>query len=228
MNMFRFAFPSASRAKPPRMSRSKQRVAGTRRALRDACLGDPRAVAAQLADLARFSIRIHIQRRADAGYRLALTALRELAAAVRNSDFASARMNTSGCRGAGFKPYRGAPSGLALSCRVRLRNDQSARDTDEAASASLPVQDPWFAVSQLSPGLFRITEPRCHRWVRANSFLILGRERDILVGQRDGRGGAAADPRSAVQPSGRNSCSRRTRTSITSAPIRNSPIVTSW
>jgi glyoxylase-like metal-dependent hydrolase (beta-lactamase superfamily II) len=36
-------------------------------------------------------------------------------------------------------------------------------------------------VTQLAPDLFRITEPRCHRWVRANSFLILGRERDILV-----------------------------------------------
>ena len=58
---------------------------------------------------------------------------------------------------------------------------QSAGDTDEAASASLPVQDPWFEVTQLSPGLFRITEPRCHRWVRANSLLILGRNRDILV-----------------------------------------------
>ena len=58
---------------------------------------------------------------------------------------------------------------------------ESARDTDEAASASLPVQDPWFEVTQLSPGLFRITEPRCHRWVRANCFLILGRDRDILV-----------------------------------------------
>ena len=69
---------------------------------------------------------------------------------------------------------------------------QSARDTDEAASASLPVQDPWFAVSQLSPGLFRITEPRCHRWVRANSFLILGRERDILVDS--GMGVAALRP----------------------------------
>jgi glyoxylase-like metal-dependent hydrolase (beta-lactamase superfamily II) len=69
---------------------------------------------------------------------------------------------------------------------------QSARDTDEAASASLPVQDPWFAVSQLSPGLFRITEPRCHRWVRANSFLILGCERDVLVDS--GMGIAALRP----------------------------------
>jgi glyoxylase-like metal-dependent hydrolase (beta-lactamase superfamily II) len=69
---------------------------------------------------------------------------------------------------------------------------QSARDTNEPASANLPIQDPWFAVTQLAPDLFRITEPRCHRWVRANSFLILGRERDILVDS--GMGVAALRP----------------------------------
>jgi glyoxylase-like metal-dependent hydrolase (beta-lactamase superfamily II) len=58
---------------------------------------------------------------------------------------------------------------------------QSARDRDERPSANLPVQEPWFQVTRLAPDLFRITEPRCHRWVRANSFLILGGERDILV-----------------------------------------------
>ena len=69
---------------------------------------------------------------------------------------------------------------------------QSAGDTDEAASASLPVQEPWFEVTQLSQGLFRITEPRCHRWVRANCFLILGRDRDIFVDS--GMGLAALRP----------------------------------
>jgi glyoxylase-like metal-dependent hydrolase (beta-lactamase superfamily II) len=58
---------------------------------------------------------------------------------------------------------------------------RSPRDRDEPASANLPVHEPWFQVTQLAPDLFRITEPGCHRWVRANSFLILGRERDILV-----------------------------------------------
>jgi glyoxylase-like metal-dependent hydrolase (beta-lactamase superfamily II) len=69
---------------------------------------------------------------------------------------------------------------------------ESARDTDEAAGACLPVQDPWFEVTQLTPDLVRITEPRCHRWVRANCFLILGRERDILVDS--GMGVAALRP----------------------------------
>jgi glyoxylase-like metal-dependent hydrolase (beta-lactamase superfamily II) len=69
---------------------------------------------------------------------------------------------------------------------------QGGRDRDEPASANLPVQDSWFQVTQLAPDLFRITEPRCHRWVRANSFLILGRERDILVDS--GMGIAALRP----------------------------------
>jgi glyoxylase-like metal-dependent hydrolase (beta-lactamase superfamily II) len=69
---------------------------------------------------------------------------------------------------------------------------QTAEDINEAASANLPVQDPWFEVTQLSPDLFRITEPRCHRWVRANCFLILGEERDILVDS--GMGVAALRP----------------------------------
>jgi glyoxylase-like metal-dependent hydrolase (beta-lactamase superfamily II) len=69
---------------------------------------------------------------------------------------------------------------------------ESAKDTDEAASASLPVRNPWFEVTQLSPSLFRITEPGCHKWVRANCFLILGRERDILVDS--GMGVAALRP----------------------------------
>ena len=179
------------------MSRSEQRVAGTRRALRNARLGDPRAVAAQLADLARFSVRPHVQRRTDAGYRLALTAQRE-SAAVRNSDFASARMNTSDCRGAGFKPYRGAPSSLALSCRVRLRNDPKrqryGRSGKREPTGSGPLvrgvatlagslPDHRASLSQVGP-----SELIPHPGLRARCS---GR-------QRDGHSGAAADPRSPV------------------------------
>lgn len=69
---------------------------------------------------------------------------------------------------------------------------QSARDRDDPASANLLVQEPWFQVAQLAPDVFRITEPSCHRWVRANSFLILGRELDILVDS--GMGVAALRP----------------------------------
>lgn len=45
----------------------------------------------------------------------------------------------------------------------------------------LPTQLSWFSVTRLRPDLYRITEPRCHRMVRANCFLILGSERDLLV-----------------------------------------------
>jgi glyoxylase-like metal-dependent hydrolase (beta-lactamase superfamily II) len=63
---------------------------------------------------------------------------------------------------------------------------------DEPPSATLPTQNPWFEVTQLSSNLFRIMEPRCHRWVRANCFLVLGRERDIVVDS--GMGIAALRP----------------------------------
>jgi glyoxylase-like metal-dependent hydrolase (beta-lactamase superfamily II) len=69
---------------------------------------------------------------------------------------------------------------------------KSTGDREESANANLPVQEPWFAVTQLSPDLYRITEPGCHRWVRANCFLILGRKRDILVDS--GMGVAALRP----------------------------------
>jgi hypothetical protein len=45
----------------------------------------------------------------------------------------------------------------------------------------LRVQPSWFVVTQLPDGLYRIFEPHCHRLVRANCFLIIGSERDILV-----------------------------------------------
>ncbi|MCU4179442.1 MBL fold metallo-hydrolase [Bosea sp. BH3] len=45
----------------------------------------------------------------------------------------------------------------------------------------LPVALSWFAVTRLRPDLYRITEPCCHRMVRANCFLLLGSERDLLI-----------------------------------------------
>ena len=45
----------------------------------------------------------------------------------------------------------------------------------------LPVQRSWFSVTRPSPAVVRITEPRCHRMVRANCFLVLGGERNLLV-----------------------------------------------
>ena len=45
----------------------------------------------------------------------------------------------------------------------------------------LPVATPWFTVDEVEDGIFRITEPHCHRLVRANCFLIRGVHTDILV-----------------------------------------------
>jgi glyoxylase-like metal-dependent hydrolase (beta-lactamase superfamily II) len=46
---------------------------------------------------------------------------------------------------------------------------------------SLPVTDSWFSVTEVESGIYRITEPHCHRLVRANCFLITGTDRDVLV-----------------------------------------------
>jgi glyoxylase-like metal-dependent hydrolase (beta-lactamase superfamily II) len=46
---------------------------------------------------------------------------------------------------------------------------------------SLPVATPWFTVDEIEEGIFRITEPHCHRLVRANCFLITGGHTDVLV-----------------------------------------------
>ena len=46
---------------------------------------------------------------------------------------------------------------------------------------SLPVATRWFTVDEVAAGIFRITEPHCHRLVRANCFLITGGATDILI-----------------------------------------------
>lgn len=47
-------------------------------------------------------------------------------------------------------------------------------------SLSLPVRSPWFSVAAAAPGVTRITEPGAHRLMRANVFLIEGRDRAVL------------------------------------------------
>ncbi len=56
----------------------------------------------------------------------------------------------------------------------------------------LPVAAPWFTVDEVESGIFRITEPHCHRLIRANCFLITGGHTDILVDS--GMGVAALRP----------------------------------
>jgi len=45
---------------------------------------------------------------------------------------------------------------------------------------SLPVAEPWFAEEIVDAGVVRLFEPHCHRLVRANVFLVKGRDRDLL------------------------------------------------
>ena len=46
---------------------------------------------------------------------------------------------------------------------------------------TLPVADTWFHVEDVGDGVHLITEPFCNRLVRANCFLVKGRDRDMLV-----------------------------------------------
>lgn len=61
---------------------------------------------------------------------------------------------------------------------------------------TLPVAAPWFAQEVVEPGVVRLYEPHCHRLVRANVFLVKGRDRDLLVDT----GMAVASLRAALSP----------------------------
>jgi glyoxylase-like metal-dependent hydrolase (beta-lactamase superfamily II) len=56
----------------------------------------------------------------------------------------------------------------------------------------LPVATQWFSVDEVDPGILRISEPHCHRLIRANCFLIQGGDVDILFDS--GMGIAALRP----------------------------------
>jgi glyoxylase-like metal-dependent hydrolase (beta-lactamase superfamily II) len=45
----------------------------------------------------------------------------------------------------------------------------------------LPVCEAWFEFEDFETDLFRITEPHIHALIRANAWLLLGRDRDLLV-----------------------------------------------
>lgn len=46
---------------------------------------------------------------------------------------------------------------------------------------SLPVAHHWYATEHLGAGITRLTEPHVHPLMRANVFLVEGRERDLVV-----------------------------------------------
>lgn len=51
---------------------------------------------------------------------------------------------------------------------------------------ALPVCEAWFEFEQSGPGLFRITEPHVDVLLRANAWLLLGKDRDLLVDSGNG------------------------------------------
>jgi len=46
---------------------------------------------------------------------------------------------------------------------------------------SARATEDWFAVDDLGGGLFRILEPHVHRFFRGNTFLLRGRDADLIV-----------------------------------------------
>ena len=59
-------------------------------------------------------------------------------------------------------------------------------------TSPLPIVSQWFSVDEVHTGIVRITEPHCHRLIRANCFLIKGGDIDILFDS--GMGIAALRP----------------------------------
>jgi hypothetical protein len=51
----------------------------------------------------------------------------------------------------------------------------------ESGARELPVAPRWFEVTEIADGVFRITEPYVHAYVRSNAWLIRGSESHLLV-----------------------------------------------
>lgn len=50
-----------------------------------------------------------------------------------------------------------------------------------ADTLDLPIDPEWYRFSELADGTIRIEEPHNHEMVRANSWLVRGRDRDLLI-----------------------------------------------
>ena len=60
----------------------------------------------------------------------------------------------------------------------------------------LPVADPWFTATLVEPDIVLLSEPHVARLWRANMFVVLGRDRDLLIDTGMGVG----DLRAAIAP----------------------------
>jgi glyoxylase-like metal-dependent hydrolase (beta-lactamase superfamily II) len=62
-----------------------------------------------------------------------------------------------------------------------LINHREARMTGAVAGEPLPVAERWFDVSEVNDGIYRVTEPHVHPYVRSNCWLVRGRAAHLLV-----------------------------------------------
>lgn len=52
---------------------------------------------------------------------------------------------------------------------------------EQTRTMTLPLADPWYAVERLSQRLWKLSEPHVHPIFNANIFLLLGRDRDMVI-----------------------------------------------
>ena len=50
----------------------------------------------------------------------------------------------------------------------------------------LPIADRWFDADEIEPGVVSIVEPHVHAWMRSNTWLVRGRDADLLVDTGNG------------------------------------------
>ncbi len=60
-------------------------------------------------------------------------------------------------------------------------NEVQENEVQESKARELPVAPRWFEVTEIADGVFRITEPYVHAYVRSNAWLIRGSESHLLV-----------------------------------------------
>ena len=61
------------------------------------------------------------------------------------------------------------------------RQDAAGDAANKKARHELPVAPRWFEVTEVTDGVFRVTEPHVHAYVRSNAWLIRGSEQHLLI-----------------------------------------------
>jgi glyoxylase-like metal-dependent hydrolase (beta-lactamase superfamily II) len=69
----------------------------------------------------------------------------------------------------------------------------SGTATGSGPQPRMPVAPAWFEISEVGDGIYRITEPHVHSYVRANAWLVRGVSSHVLVDTGLGIGSLAAE-----------------------------------